>query len=346
MSKLFRLALSAVALLLYGSLAFADEPTRRAFVVGVERYGDSEIQSLTRSDSDAKDLGHDLQQVGFESKNVTVLTDVRSKADFNKKFDAFLNSIKEGDFVLFFFSGHGIGVESSGANYLLLGDAKSPVTFTRSKLSGAEKKDTNIVKAKMAQYLDQYSTEEIPNSGVSVDEIIEKIGAKKPATMFLILDACRNMLRADVGAPQMLRRSAESGSRLVPFSKARDGLLVLYSASFGEQAVESFGSSDRRRNSLFTEALRVGAGPSRPIPAGPGRTRASGRQRAREQERPPAGAGLFPAYGRTRRRHARRHHRRAPLPDGVGKMHRREGSLEPSRRQAAPGGHRSPYPPL
>lgn len=256
MSKLFRLALSAVALLLYGSLAFADEPTRRAFVVGVERYGDSEIQSLTRSDSDAKDLGHDLQQVGFESKNVTVLTDVRSKADFNKKFDAFLNSIKEGDFVLFFFSGHGIGVESSGANYLLLGDAKSPVTFTRSKLSGPEKKDTNIVKAKMAQYLDQYSTEEIPNSGVSVDEIVERIGAKKPATMFLILDACRNMLRADVGAPQMLRRSAESGSRLVPFSKARDGLLVLYSASFGEQAVESFGSSDRRRNSLFTEVLR------------------------------------------------------------------------------------------
>ena len=185
MSKVFRLVLSAVALFLYGSLAFADEPTRRAFVVGVERYGDSEIQSLTRSDSDAKDLGHDLEQVGFESKNVTVLTDVRSKADFNKKFDAFLNSIKEGDFVLFFFSGHGIGVESSGADHLLLGDAKSPVTFTRSKLSGAEKKDTNIVKAKMAQYLDQYSTEEIPNSGVSVDEIIEKIGARKPATMFL-----------------------------------------------------------------------------------------------------------------------------------------------------------------
>ena len=32
--------------------------------------------------------------------------------------------------------------------------------------------------------------------------------------------------------------------------------MVLYSASFGEQAVESFGRSDNRRNSLFTEVLR------------------------------------------------------------------------------------------
>ena len=32
--------------------------------------------------------------------------------------------------------------------------------------------------------------------------------------------------------------------------------MVLYSASFGEQAVESFGRSDTRRNSLFTEVLR------------------------------------------------------------------------------------------
>jgi TPR repeat protein len=75
--------------------------------------------------------------------------------------------------------------------------------------------------------------------------------------VFLILDACRNMLRVDVGAWQLLRRSAESGSRLVPFSRTRDGLLVLYSASFGEQAVESFGAADKRRNSLFTEVLRA-----------------------------------------------------------------------------------------
>jgi TPR repeat protein len=256
MRKLVCLALGVALFIVLGSRAFADGAARRAFVVGVERYADSEVQSLTRSNTDAKDIAHDLQQVGFDPKDIAVVADPRSKADFNKKFDSFLNTIKEGDFVVFFFSGHGLGVESSGSNYLLMGDVKSPVTYTRSKLSGEEKKDYNIVKAKMAQFLDQYSAEEIPNGGVSVGEIVDKIAAKKPATIFVVLDACRNMLRGDLNNAQKTKRSATSGSRLVPFPASRDGLLVLYSASFGEQAVESFGSRDRRRNSLFTEVLR------------------------------------------------------------------------------------------
>ena len=89
-------------------------PTRRAFILGVERYSDPQIQRLTRSDSDATDIAADLEQLGFDRKNITLATDLRAKADFDKRFDAFLATVQEGDFVFFFFSGHGIGVEAAG----------------------------------------------------------------------------------------------------------------------------------------------------------------------------------------------------------------------------------------
>jgi TPR repeat protein len=239
--------------------AAADVPTgpvRRAFIVGIERYSDGDVQSLARANTDAKDLGHDLEQVGFDSKNITVATDISTKADFNKKFDAFLKTIKEGDFVFFFFSGHGLGVETSDTNYLLFGDLKSQMSFTRSQLQPSERKDTSVVMAKMGAFVDVYTNEEIPKSGISVKEIEQRIGEHKPATALVILDACRAILRSDATEIRKVKRTNDSGSRLLPEKEPPAGFIVLYSASFGEQAVESFDAYDVRRNSLFVEVLR------------------------------------------------------------------------------------------
>ncbi|MGA2056159.1 MAG: DUF2610 domain-containing protein [Bradyrhizobium sp.] len=231
-------------------------PMRRAFIVGIERYSDGDVQSLARANTDAKDLGHDLEQVGFDPKNITVATDVANKADFNKKFDAFLKTVKEGDFVFFFFSGHGLGVETSDTNYLLFGDLKSQMSYTRSQLQPSERKDSSVVMAKMAAFVDNYTNEEIPKSGISVKEIEQRIGDHKPATALIILDACRAILRSDAAEARKVKRTNDSGSRLLPEMQPPEGFLVLYSASFGEQAVESFDPLDVRRNSLFVEVLR------------------------------------------------------------------------------------------
>lgn len=242
---------------LFGPLAAqAAEPVRRAFIVGVERYRDGDIQSLTRANTDAKDIGRDLEQAGFDKKNVTVVTDVASKADFNKKFDVFLKTVKEGDFVLFYFSGHGVGVETENANYLLFGDLKSPVTFAREKLPAAERKDVNVVRTKLPDFLDAYTNEQVPKDGVSVREIERRLAERKPSGAFLVLDACRTILRADPAEERKVARSSASGSRLVDYKEPSEGTLVFFSASFGEQAVESFDESDRRRNSLFAEVFR------------------------------------------------------------------------------------------
>jgi len=253
---MLRSAIVLILSLLSLSQAQADTPVRRAFVVGIERYRDGDIQSLSRAVADAKDFAKDLEQVGFDPKNVTVATDVANKADFNKKFDAFLKTVKNGDFVVFFFSGHGMGVERTNSNYLLFGDAKGPVTFTKERLDPADRKNLSVVKARVSGNLDAYNDEEIPKFGISTKEIEDKIADQLPSTAVLVLDACRNMLRPDPGEDRIVKRTRDSGSRLLPDPKPRDGFLTLYSASFGEQAVESFDGQDTRRNSLFVEVLR------------------------------------------------------------------------------------------
>lgn len=249
------------ALILFGSLApnaASAAETRRAFLVGIQRYSDGYIQRLERAANDAKDLAKDLEEVGFDKKNIKVVTDLSSKDSFEKDFSAFINTIEAGDDVVFYFSGHGFGVEADQTNYLLLGDLKSPYAFTKSRLSDQERRNADVVRLKIAQYLDEYQKSEIPN-GVSANEIERRIAEKNPKTVIMILDACRSLVQSDAADAQqikLVKRGDDSGSRLLNLRKPPPGFLILYSASFGEQAAETLGQDDFGRNSLFTGVLR------------------------------------------------------------------------------------------
>jgi hypothetical protein len=253
--------LVALAAFVFGALSAptaAQAEARRAFLVGIQRYNDGNIRQLTRTVNDANDLARDLEEVGFERKNVKVANDIRTKEAFDKEFNAFLKTVEPGDTVLFFFSGHGFGVEADQTNYLLLGDLNSPFAYTRSQLSESERKDAAVVRlrAAAAAQLEAYQKSEIPRAGVSATEIESRLAERKPKTVIMILDACRALVRAEEGdASETVRqkRGENSGSRLVTAHKPAPGFLVLYSASFGEEAVETFGTG---RNSLFTEVLR------------------------------------------------------------------------------------------
>src|SRR4029079_5615565 len=127
----------------------AQAQTRRAFVVGVQRYSDGIIQQLRLSTNDAKDLARDLEQVGFEKKNIKVVADPKSKEAFNREFSAFLKTVEAGDTVLFFFAGHGFGVEADQTNYLLLGDLKSPFAYTRSQMPDRDRRNADLVRLRI-----------------------------------------------------------------------------------------------------------------------------------------------------------------------------------------------------
>ena len=229
--------------------------TRRAFLVGIQRYSDGYIQRLERAANDAKDLAKDLEEVGFDKKNIKVAVDLRDRDAFEKEFSAFLNTIQPGDDVVFYFSGHGFGIEADQTNYLLFADLKSPFTYTKSQLTDQDRNKADVVRLRISQYLDAYQTNEIPK-GVSANEIERRIAEKNPKVVIMILDACRSLVQADASGTQEIKRGDNSGSRLLKARKPRPGFLVLFSASFGEQAAETLGSGDVGQNSLFTGVLR------------------------------------------------------------------------------------------
>jgi len=254
------LAVFVASLVLACSVAASSSQaqTRRAFLVGVQRYSDGYINPLTRAVNDAKDLGKDLEDAGFDKKNIKVATDIRSKDAFDKEFDAFLKTVEPGDVVLFFFSGHGFGVEANQNNYLLFTDLRSPFTYTRSQLNDPDRRNPDIVRLRINSMLESYQRVEIPQAGVATTEIERKIKERDPKTVIMILDACRSLVKSelDPNDVEYSKISKDSGSRLLTDRKPPEGFLVLYSAQFGEQAMESPAANDVGRNSLFTEVLR------------------------------------------------------------------------------------------
>src|SRR5271170_5799735 len=252
-----RAVVFAIAIAALGCLGVdsSSAQTRRAFLIGEQRYSDQDIPSLTRSDNDANDLAADLEQVGFDKKNITLATELRGKSDFDKRFQAFLATVKEGDIVLFFYSGHGLGVEANNTDYLLLGDIKSLRSYTRDQVIEADKRRDDIVSLKMPSFEGAYETDEIAKNGISVTDVMNEIAGKKPKVTILFLDACRSIIRATTDERE-IKRGVSSGSRLLPTKDLPAGSIVTFSASFGETAIESFGFGDHRRNSLFTEVVR------------------------------------------------------------------------------------------
>ena len=234
----------AVAALILGALAAsapASAEARRAFLVGIKRYNDGNIPQLNRTVNDANDLARDLEEVGFDKKNIRVANDIRTKEAFDKEFNAFLKTVEAGDTVVFFFSGHGFGVVTDQTNYLLLGDLKSPFTYTKQQLPELDRRaSADVVQLHVAEQLEAYQKSEIPRAGVSATDVEKRLAERKPKAVIMILDACRALVDPDANTARdaiRVKRGESSGSRLVAH-KPSPGFLILYSASFGEQAVE------------------------------------------------------------------------------------------------------------
>ena len=63
--------------------------TRRAFLVGNQAYKDGDIQPLRRSINDAKDVAKDLEEIGFDKKNIKVVTDIKNRMRSTKSSTLF-----------------------------------------------------------------------------------------------------------------------------------------------------------------------------------------------------------------------------------------------------------------
>lgn len=185
---------------------------RLAFLVGINNY--EKFPPLANPHRDVATLSGALSQIGFD---VTAERDLDLKG-YNTAFGRFLDKVSAGDIVLVFFAGHGVGFQTG--NYLMPRDA--PVTDQEQTLQKLSISEFDLIKG------------------------VQQRGAK--LTM-IVLDSCRDNPIAEL-AKRSGRRSGVLAQGLTQPERI-DGVVSIYSAGLGQQALDHLGSGDTVQNSVF-----------------------------------------------------------------------------------------------
>lgn len=212
--------LIAVLLFAVAGLApqLAGAQDRYALVIGNNLYTHlGSDKQLSKAVNDARSVGDALQKIGFK---VIRGENLDRQAMVDRIF-TFTQQIKQGDIAVLFFAGHGVAI--SGGNYLLPSDV-------RSAAPGEEAR--------------------VRNMAIGEADIVADIQEKKARVAVLLLDACRdNPFRQ----PGLLRSAGENAG--LTRGREGEGVFAVYSAGFGQSALDSLGSNDTSQNSVFTRVL-------------------------------------------------------------------------------------------
>jgi hypothetical protein len=213
-------ALAAAALSLVCAVSPALAQKRVALVVGNDSYPHlGNERQLNNAVSDARAMRTTLQGLGFD---VLYGENLDRRTFVDRLFDLAARLNKD-DTAFFFFAGH--GVSFSGANYLLPSDVPAPRATGRAE------------EGRLAE------------QAVAETTVIERITSSGARVAILVLDACRdNPLQ---GAD---KRSLGATRGLAQSHPAR-GVFSIYSAGFGQAALDRLGPDDRNPNSVFTRVF-------------------------------------------------------------------------------------------
>lgn len=210
-------ALCFLALL---ALAFQLLPAsagRVALVIGNDDYSNlPPDKQLRKAVNDARAMGDALEKIGF-----TVIRgeNLDRQGMIDSIFD-FTRRVEPGDTALFFYAGHGVAI--GGGNYLLPSDV-------RSANPGEEAR--------------------VRNMAIGEADIIADLQERKARVSVLVLDACRDNPFRQPGT-----RSAGQDRGLARVTEAQ-GVFAIYSAGFGQSALDGLGDGDASQNSVFTRVL-------------------------------------------------------------------------------------------
>jgi len=188
---------------------------RVALVIGNNAY--KNVSVLEKAENDAQSMGDSLKALGFS----VILQKNLNRRSFNQNLQLFLSQLKAGDEALLFYAGH--GVEIQGQIYLLPTD-----------IPDATPGQESFVKSE----------------AIGVNNVIDEIGRRKVRLSMLILDACRNNPFKTAGT-----RSLGRTRGLGTMSEPPEGTFILYSAGFGQSALDRLSDSDPHPNSVFTRSL-------------------------------------------------------------------------------------------
>ena len=202
MTKYLIALLIALGLSAYVPIAHAK---RIALVIGNDGY--LHTTKLVNARNDATSMAQALQAVGF---TVTRHLDL-NRQDLFRAVDAFAMSVRKDDEVVFYYSGHGVQIES--APYLLPIDIQAT------------------------------GTRQIERDALSLNALVNDLSAARYS--LVIVDACRNNPFVETG-----KRSIGAERGLAPIEPP-EGSAIVMSAGRGQTALDSLGTNDREKNGLF-----------------------------------------------------------------------------------------------
>jgi hypothetical protein len=187
--------------------------SRKALLIGNDTYKYAE--PLKNAREDARAMAAELKGFGYE---VTLRLD-QSQKEMQATLRDFRENIKEGDEVLFYFSGH--AVEIDGKNYLTPIDT---IGMSQNQLA-----DDSI---------DLKTT------------VLDPFSRRKVKLTLALIDACRD----NPFLKSSSTRSAMGSRGLAPTTPAT-GQLIVYSAGSGQTALDRLGSNDTSKNGVFTRVF-------------------------------------------------------------------------------------------
>ena len=194
-----------------GRPVVASAERRLALVIGMSEY--QHVNRLKNPPNDADDMKATLENLGF---TVTLIKN-KTKAQTDVAVNAFINSLRLNDVVLFYFSGHGIGYQDD--NYLLPTDAR-------------------------VECLEQIATYTL-----SAKRLMADFQGKRVNNSFMFLDACRSLDNLEVCQADQKTATKPQGF-VIPQNQPR-GSIVVYATQAGRTADDN----TQARNGLFTQEL-------------------------------------------------------------------------------------------
>ncbi len=191
---------------------------RVALVIGNDRYDNLPAdKQLSKAVNDARAIGRTLEGLGYKVIRGENLT----RSQMVDHIFSFTQAVKPGDTAVMFFAGH--GVSFSGGNYLLPADVPLP-------RPGEEQRARNL--------------------SLGEADIIADIQERKPRVLVMMLDACRDNPFRQPGVTRSI--GGETG---LSRGREAEGVFTIYSAGFGQSALDSLGPDDKSPNSVFTRSL-------------------------------------------------------------------------------------------
>ncbi len=187
--------------------------SRKALLIGNDSY--KYATKLDNARNDAASMAAELKSFGYE---VTLRLD-QSQKDMQAALRDFRDGVKEGDEVLFYFSGHAVEIE--GKNFL------TPI---------------DTIGVNQGQLADD-----------SIDlksAVLEPLSRKRVKLTLALIDACRDNPFLKNAATKSF-----SGTRGLAPTTPAVGQLIVYSAGSGQTALDRLGPTDTAKNGLFTRVF-------------------------------------------------------------------------------------------